>query len=54
MNVPWFCLGLTAGIVSSSLLWVFYIAYFIEEAESLGRRTRRWFQKQLNRPPWRK
>jgi hypothetical protein len=54
MNVPWFCLGLTAGIVSSSLLWVLYISYFIEEAESLGRRMRRWLLAQLNRLPWRK
>jgi hypothetical protein len=49
-----FYLGVIVGLVGSSLLWVLYIAYFIEESESLGRRVRRWLQVQFNRLPWRK
>lgn len=49
-----FFLGVLCGIVLSSLFWVLYISYWIEEAESLGRRVRRWVQVQINRLPWRK
>lgn len=54
MSVPWFCLGVTAGTVGSSLLWVLYIAYFLEDAAALGGRVREWFQAKLNKLPWRK
>lgn len=53
MNVPWFCLGLTLGVGSSSLLWVLYIAYFLEDAAALGRRVREWLRRKL-RLPWSK
>lgn len=51
MNVPWFCLGLTAGIGGASLLWVLYICWFPEEAVALGGRIREWFRRLLRLPP---
>jgi len=45
-----FYLGMLVGFVIGSILWILYISYWIEEAESLGRRARKWFQKVFRLP----
>lgn len=52
MNVPWFCLGVLAGTVGASLLWVLYIGFFAEDAKSMGERIRKWFRTKLKFPWW--
>jgi hypothetical protein len=52
MNVPWFCLGVLAGTVGSSLLWALYIAYFAEGAKNLGGRIKLWLRAKLKLPWW--
>ncbi len=45
-------LGLILGIGLSSVLWVLYIAYFLEDAAALGRRVRAWLRAKLKLPWW--
>lgn len=47
-----FYLGVVAGFVGSSLLWVLYIAYFAEDAKSLGKKVKEWLQAKLKLPWW--
>lgn len=37
-----FVLGVFAGVIGISALWIVYITYFNNEADSLGVRVRRW------------
>lgn len=46
-----FLLGAIFGIVLSSLFWVLYLGFFLEDAAALGRRVREWLQAKL---PWKK
>ena len=49
MRTVEFCLGLTAGIGLSSLLWVLYISYFLEDAAAMGEKVRTWLK---SKRPW--
>lgn len=37
------------GVVVGSVLWLVYIAYFADDATSMGGRLRRWVKKRLRR-----
>ena len=37
------------GIVVGSALWLVYIAYFSDDATSMGGRLRRWVKKRLRK-----
>ncbi len=37
------------GVVVASLIWMAYIAYFNDDATSMGGRLRRWVKKRLRR-----
>ena len=46
-----FLVGVLCGIVLSSVFWVLYLGYFLEDAADLGRRVREWLRAKL---PWKK
>ena len=44
-----FLLGCVVGGVAVSILWISYIAYFEDDAHSMGGRFRRWIKAKLRR-----
>jgi hypothetical protein len=44
-----FLIGCVVGGVFMSALWMIYIAYFIDDASSMGRRLRTWVRLKAHR-----
>ena len=44
-----FIFGCLLGGAGMSLMWILYIAYFSDDATSMGGRFRRWVKKLLHR-----
>ncbi len=44
-----FMFGGLVGFLFASLLWALYLAFFRDDAASLGGRFRRWIRRKFNR-----